>query len=105
MARDDARRAPQLFGEHRARHQMRPGRAAEGDDLVGAFALLRREAVGGPEAEARLAPPAVAPFFEEPREFERRQLLAALTEQDRAAVPRRAGSSEKRRVGTRGVST
>src|SRR3546814_14958195 len=91
MARDDARRAPQLFGEHRARHQVRPGRAAEGDDLVGALALLGCETVGGAEAETRLAHPAVAPFFEEPREFECGNLLAALAAQDRAAIIRCGG--------------
>src|SRR3546814_19549608 len=55
IALDEARRAPHLFGEHRARHQVRPGRAAEGYDLVGALALLGCETVGGAEAETRLA--------------------------------------------------
>src|SRR3546814_9746448 len=47
----DAGRTPQLLGEHRAREQMRPGRAAEREQQVGPRPLGIVETVGGADQE------------------------------------------------------
>src|SRR3546814_11975473 len=57
----DAGRTPQLLGEHRAREQMRPGRAAEREQQVGPRPLGIVETVGGADQEARLAHAVVQP--------------------------------------------
>ena len=62
VTRDDAGGAPQLFGEHRARQQVRPSCTAEGEQQVRLLALGLAMPVGGTDQETRLANPAIAPL-------------------------------------------
>ena len=64
MSCKNARRAVELFGQHRARQQVRPGRAAEGEQQVRLPALGLAMPVGGTDQETRLANPAIAPLAE-----------------------------------------
>jgi hypothetical protein len=76
VVRKDGGGAEQLLGEHRPGEEVRPGRLAEGEQEIGAAALLVAEAVGAADQETRLAPAAVAPGLQLLRECEGRELLA-----------------------------
>src|SRR4051794_34742516 len=78
VVRKDGGGAPQLFGEHRAGEEVRPGRLAEGQEEVGRGALGLLEAVGAADHEPGLAPAIVAPVLEPAGEFEGAERLALL---------------------------
>ena len=82
MACKNARCAIELFGEHRARQQMRPGGAPEGEQQVGFGTLFLGMAVGGADQELHFAHSVIAPAFEGRGEFLRREILPPLVERD-----------------------
>ena len=53
--------AVELFGQHRARQQMRPRRPAEGEQQIGRVAIVIGMAIGSADHEAAFAHPVVAP--------------------------------------------
>ena len=78
MVGEDGGCPVELFGKHRARQHVRPGRAAEAQQQVGAVPDRRIMSVGGPQQEARLACASVAPPLQPVGEFARREGAAAL---------------------------
>lgn len=78
VASKKAGSAIQLLGEHRASEQMRPGRATEGQQEIGAGSRCIIMTVRGTDQEPRFAHPAVAPRGEPFRKMFRRQIAAPL---------------------------
>jgi len=74
----------QLFHQHGAGEQMRPGRLAERQQQVCLVPFLLRVPVCRAEHETAFAHPAIAPLFEHFGEFLGRQVLALFIEQDSA---------------------
>ena len=60
MASQNAGRAPQLFGQHRARQHMRPGHRAKCDQQISLLPQFVAMSVSRPDQEPRLAHPVVA---------------------------------------------
>jgi len=65
MAGQDRGRAPELFGEHRAGHQVWPGHPTEAEQVVGAGAGGIAVAIGGADQKAAFAHAPVAPAAEQ----------------------------------------
>lgn len=52
---------PQLFGQHRPGHQMRPGGLAKGDRQIGTGFFFGCQSIGGTDQEADFPDPLIAP--------------------------------------------
>lgn len=76
----DRARPPELLGEHRARHEMRPGRLAEGDRQVRARPLRVGETVRRADQEADFANALVLPVADPAGQIDGAQLPARLVE-------------------------
>jgi len=81
MASENAGRTPQLFGEHRAGHEMRPGHRPEGKQQIGPLAGRIAVAISCADQKARLAHALVAPAAKQGCEFLGGKLSPALVEQ------------------------
>ena len=62
VTHDYRRGAVELFGQHRARQQMRPRRLAEGEQQIGRAAIVIGMAIGSADHKAAFAHPVVAPL-------------------------------------------
>lgn len=89
----DRRHPVELFHQHGARHQMRPGRLAEGEQQIGFDAFLLRMPVRRAQHETRLAHAVIAPAPDNVRELFGGEVLALLVEQYRLVGGLRLGNA------------
>ncbi len=86
VVRKDTRCPPQLFGKHCPRHEVRPGRLAEGQEEVGGGSGGVVEPVRAAYHEAGLALAGIAPLLDPAGKIGGAELLAFFIEENENAV-------------------
>jgi hypothetical protein len=85
--------AEQLFQQHGARQQVRPGGAAKGQQQVCAGAFFGRMAIGCAQHKPTFTHTPVAPFLQATGQFLGREIAALFVQQDSAARGGRIGNA------------